>query len=116
MRVRFFHCFNSLYAKSNNSSEPVLQHLLSMYCKPYLLYGTDVINWTESELSILKFTVNSVMCKIYKVKFQSLDIIYKYTNQVDIGDVIKHRQRNFMLKLQTCSNLVIRRLCSVIVY
>jgi len=35
---------------------------------------------------------------------------YTYTNQVDIADVIKHRQRNFMLKLQTCSNLVISRL------
>jgi len=28
------------------------------------------------------------MCKIYKVKFHSLDSIYKYTNQVDVADVI----------------------------
>jgi len=44
---------------------------------------------------------------------QSLDFIYKYTN---IADVIKDWQRNFMLKLQTCSYLVIRLLYSVIVY
>jgi len=116
MRVRFFQCFNSLYAKSNNFSEPVLQHLLNMYCKPYLLYGADVISWTESELSSLRYTFNSAMCKIYKVKFQSLDSIYKYTNEIDIADIIKHRQKNFMLKLRTCSNSVIRHICSVVVH
>jgi len=50
----FFQCFSSLYTKSNNFSEPVLQHLLNMYCKRYLLYGADVISWTESELSSLR--------------------------------------------------------------
>jgi len=63
--VRFFQCFNSPYAKSNNFSEPVLQHLVNVYCKPYLLYGTDIINWTDSELSNCRFTLNSAMCKIY---------------------------------------------------
>jgi len=55
MRVRFFQCFNLLYAKSSNFSEPVLQHLLNVYCKPYLLYGADLINSTESELSSLRY-------------------------------------------------------------
>jgi len=104
MRVCFFQCFNSLYTKSNNFSKPVLQHLLNVYCKPYLLYSADVINWTESELSNLRFTFNSAVRKICKVKFQLLDSTYKYTYQIDIADVIKHRQKIFMLKLQSCSN------------
>jgi len=116
MRVRFFQCFNSLYTKSNKFSEPVLQQFLNVYCKPYLLYGAGVINWTESELSYLRFPLNSAMCKIYKVKFQLLDSTYKYTNQIDIPDVMKHRQKIFMLKLQSCSNLVIRHSCSVNVH
>jgi len=106
----FFQCLTSLNAKSNNFSEPVLQHLLNDYCKPYLLYGADVINWTESELSNLRCTLNSAMCKIYKVKFQLLDSIYKHTNHTD------HRQKTFTLKLQSCSNLVIRHLRSVNVH
>ena len=40
----------------------------------------------------LRYTLNSVMCKIYKVKFQLLDSIYRYTSEIDIADVIKHRQ------------------------
>ena len=54
------------------------------------------------------------MCKMYKVKFQSLDTIYKYANQVNIADVITGK--NVMLKLQICGNLVIRCLYSVIVH
>jgi len=44
MRVRFYQSFNALYAKSSDFSKPVLQHLVNVYCKPYLLYGADVIN------------------------------------------------------------------------
>jgi len=51
MCVRFFQCFNSIYAKSHSFSEPVMQHLVNVHCKPYLLYGADVINWTRSELA-----------------------------------------------------------------
>ena len=48
------------------------------------IYGADVINWTPSELASIKWAFNSAMFKIYKVKFQLLDDIYKYTCQLDI--------------------------------
>jgi len=89
----------TFYAKSNYFSETVLQHLLSVYCKPYLLHGADVINLTASELSNLRCTLNSAMCKIYKVKFQLLDGTDKYTNQIDIADVIKHMQKIFHVEI-----------------
>jgi len=38
----------------------------------------------------------------------------KAVNDVVIADIIKHKQKIFMLKLQSHSNLVIRRLCSVL--
>ena len=72
-----------------------MQQLVNVYCKPYLLYGADVINWTQSELTSIKWALNSGMCKTYKVKFQQIDDIYKYTCQLDIADVIMHRHRNF---------------------
>ena len=77
MRIRFFQCFNSIYANSHSFSEPVMQHLVSVHCKPYLLYGADVINWTRSELASISVAFNTAMCKIYQVKFCLLDDIYK---------------------------------------
>jgi len=75
MHVRYLRCFNSLYAKSYCFSEPVMQHLVNVYCKQYLLFGADVLNWAQSELASIKWAFNSDMRKIYKVKPQQLDDI-----------------------------------------
>ena len=90
-----------------------MQHLLNVYCKPYLLYGADVSNWTQSELASIKWAFNSAMCKIYKVKPQQLDDIYNYTCQLDIVDVIMRRHRNFLCNLRRSPNVIVRHLASV---
>ena len=113
MRVRFFQCFNALYAKSCDFSEPVLQHLVNVNCKPYLLYGADVINWSKAELSSIRHAFNSSMCKIYKVSFHLLDVIYQYSCQSDILCDISDRQRRFLLNAQCSSNLVLQFLAIV---
>jgi len=110
MRVRFFQPFNALYAKSSDFSEPVLQHLVNVCCKPYLLYGADVIDWNSSDLSSISHAFNSAMCKIYKVKFQLLECIYDFTNQHDIVQDISSTRRRFELKLLSSHNSVIKLL------
>ena len=35
MRVRFFQCFNSIYAQIHCFSEAVMQHFVNVHCKPY---------------------------------------------------------------------------------
>jgi len=75
MRVCFFQCFNSLYANCHNSSEPVLQYLVNTKCKPYLLYGSEVIVWNKSELLSLSYAFNSAMCNVYKIDSHSLNTV-----------------------------------------
>src|SRR6218665_3282926 len=41
MRIKFYRAFNSLYSKCYKFSEPVLLHLVSSHCKPFLLYGME---------------------------------------------------------------------------
>jgi len=36
--------------------------LVNTYCKPYLLYGAEVVNWTSSELSRMNYAYNSALC------------------------------------------------------
>ena len=107
MQVRFFQSFNALYAKSSDFTEPVLQHLVNACCKPYLLYGADVINWNNSDLSSTRHAFNSAMCKIYKVKFQLLDCIYDFTNRHDSVQDISSRRRRFELN---CCRVIIQLL------
>jgi len=66
MRVVSFSVLTLCISRSNSFSEPVLQHLVNVYCKPYLLCGADVIDWTRSELASIRSALNCVMCKIYK--------------------------------------------------
>ena len=87
----FINVFNSLFARGSNFSEPVLQHLVNTCCKPYLLYGCEVIIWTKSELSNISYAFNSVLCRIYRVKHNLLSCICKYTGQSDILDEISNR-------------------------
>ena len=87
-----------------------MQHLVNVHCKPYLLYGADVINWTRSELASISVAFNTAMCKIYKVKFCFLDDIYKYTGQSDVADTIVSRHRNFLYSAQHSHNVVVKNL------
>ena len=61
---------------SSKLSEPVLPHLVNAYCKPYLLYGADVICWNKSELSALPCCFNTALCKIYEANLKTLDGIF----------------------------------------
>ena len=58
--------------------------LLTLIVNHYLLYGSDVITWNKSDLSSISHAFNSAMCKIYKVKYESLACIYRFTGPSDI--------------------------------
>jgi len=87
--------------------------LIPNYTNKRLLYGTDVINWTQSELASISVAFNTAMCKIYKVKFCSLDDIYKYTGQSDVADTTVSRRRNFLYTAQHRLTVVVRNLATV---
>jgi len=89
-----------------------MQHLVNVHCKPYLLYGAEVINWTRSELASINVPFNTAMCKIYNMKSCLLDDVYKYTGQSDVADTIVSRRRNFMYSAQHSLNVVVRNLAS----
>ena len=80
------------------------------YCKPYLLYGSDVIAWNKSDLSSISHAFNSAMCKIYKVKFESLACIYQFTGQSDIVHDIQDRRSRFITSLHHSHNEVVSHL------
>lgn len=104
--AKFFQCFNSIFAKSCTFTEPVLKHLVNVYCQSYLLYGADVITYNFG----LCYAFHS-MCKIYKVKFECSDIIYTYTGQTHIAEDILRRSECFMYNCMQSSNAVVR-LCT----
>jgi len=101
-----FQSFNSIYAKSSQFTEPVIQHLVNAN----LLYGSEVIEWNNSELSNIVYAFDSAMCRIYNVNLKLLPTVYHYTEQTDIRNnyYIVSRRHRFLSKCLLNSNSVIR--------
>jgi len=112
---RFYQCFNSLCARGSNFSESVFQHLVAACCKPYLLYGCDVIMWIKSELSNISYAFNFVLYRIYRVKHDLLSCICEYrpTEESYILEEISNRHRCFVKQLLCSRNLLVRCFASI---
>jgi len=87
----------------------VLLRLVNTYCKPYLLYGAEVVNWTSSELSLsrMNYAYNSALCRLYKISFNSLDVIYAYSNLRSIKSEIELRTHTFLNRCENIDNAIL---------
>ena len=66
-----------------------------------------MIEWNKSEMSSISYYFKSVLCRIYKIKFQSLDVVLLYTGQMDICHEISRRRCNFIRSCLLSDNTVI---------
>jgi len=99
LRARFYQYFNSIYVKSHNFTEPVLlayfwlTHTAShIYCMVLKLLIGPLLNcpvWT------MPIFYNSVLCRLYKISFNSVDVIYAFSN-LRIKSEIELRTRTFL--------------------
>jgi len=85
----------------------VLLYLTNAYCKPYLLYGAEVVDWRSSELSRMNCAFNSDLCRVSKVNFNSLDVIHTYNDLYDVKSEIEIRKCKFLNKSKTINNVVV---------
>ena len=60
-----------------------------------------------SDLSSISHAFNSAMCEIYKVKYESLACIYRFTGQSDIVHDIQDRRNRFITSLYNSHNEVV---------
>jgi len=84
-------------------------HAFSNHCVyTYLLYGAEVVTWTSSELSRMNYAYNSALCRLYKISFNSLDVIYAYSNLRSIKAEIELRTHTFLNRCKNIDNVIVR--------
>ena len=102
----FFGSFNSIYGKiGGTTSEEVIIHLINTKCLPALLYSTEAIPLTKSDLKSLDFTFKRLLFKIFRTS--SVDIVNDactYFCISPVSDIIDKRQHTFMTKLRISDN------------
>ena len=89
-----------------------MQEKTQKYVCIYLLYGAEVV-WTSSELSRMNYAYNSALCRLYKISFNSLDVIYAYSNLRSIKSEIELRTRTFLNRCKNIDNVIVRHMLFV---
>ena len=114
MRVKFYKSFNSLYSKCCKFTEPVLLHLVSTHCKPFLLYGMEAVSLNNSELSTLNYTYSNAICKIFKVSHVSVDDILHFTQEPNIKDCWMARRIRLFQRGPIIGNTCVNFVCGLL--
>jgi len=73
------------------------------------LYGAKVVNWTASELSRINYAY-SALCRLYKISFNSLDVIYGYSNLRSIDAETELWARTFLNQCENIDNAIVRHM------
>jgi len=74
------------------------------------LNGAEVVNWTASELYRMNYAYNSALCRLYKISFNSPDVIYGYSNLRSIDAEIELRTRTFLNRCENIDNAIVRHM------
>ena len=79
----------------------------------YLLYGAEVVTWTSSEMYRMNYAYNSILRRLYKISFNSLDVIYAYSNLRSIKAEIELRTHTFLNRCENIDNAIVRHMLFV---
>jgi hypothetical protein len=100
IKMKFFRTFNAIYAKSKGAhSELVSVELLKSYCLPFMLYASEVIPVSKSNLNMLDNCVNVALYRIFGVSSNNVLIIRQYLDLPLLKDVLETRRLKFIDKL-----------------
>jgi len=79
-KSKFYDSFNSLFHHvARYQSELVVLRVLSAFCRPHLLYGTECLNLNISQLRSLEHTWYCAMSHIFRITGTDVKLICNYT-------------------------------------
>ena len=99
---KFFRCFNGIYHKCHRANpETVIMQLLNAYAKPLLLYGLEAVNLNERTLTRIITAWNSVIRKVFNIKYEDVGSVSAFIEDKSLKDVIMCHQVR-LLRTVTC--------------
>ena len=101
LKMKFFKAFNCLYSRTKAAnSEHVIVQLMKSYCLPFILYASEAIALSATNIRVLDNCINRAMYKIFGVRdAASMFLLRNSLGLPDLSCVIDGRVSNFMDKL-----------------
>jgi len=95
-------------------NDAVLLHLLNSTCKPTLLYASECVCITRSDVITVTKAWNQIFYKLFRVNNQDcINEIHMYFGIKSISDETSSRTKSVCAELARSDNLILRFLCSV---
>lgn len=103
IRLKFYRAFNAIYFKCQSSNcEITAVELLKSYCLPILLYATEALFLTKSELNRLDNCVRLAFCKIFKIHTQPVIMaVRQHLGFATVQELYINRKEKFLSKFQS---------------
>ena len=111
MEASFHRAVNGLLCKTKGTFDDIVMlRLVDAYCKPLLLYGSDVYRDAKSYDSALKRAWHYVFLKIFGVNEATACEIQIFIGICSIDDSMNSRRLSFLSKLPNTGNDVVKYL------
>ena len=102
MKSKFYAAFNGLFHRAAKINDRmIVLHLVSSYCKPYLLYGTDCVMLTNTQSRSLCHTWLTAISHVFNVSGTNVNYISSVTCNSDetIESTLLVRRIRFLKQL-----------------
>jgi len=101
MKSKFYRAFNGLFHNAVKlKDELTTMHLVSSYCKPCLLYGTEVVALSATHRRSLSHTWQYVVSKVFHITGDNVSFVCNVTEAVPLCELLIHRNVTFLKNLQ----------------
>jgi len=96
MKVKFYKSFNCLFHKAGRlKDELVTLHLVLSFCRPYLLYATECLGLTATQMCSLRNTWQCAVSHIFNVGGTNVNFICATTDSASLDTVIATKRMKF---------------------
>ena len=98
IKVKFFRVFNCIYSRSKAArSEIVTVELLKAYCLPFLLYASESVYLSASQLHSLNNCINRAVHKIFGVRnAECIKDVRSFVGLEDVAVLVESRRSKFI--------------------
>jgi len=97
----FYRAFNGLFHNAAKlKDELATMHLVSSYCKPCLIYGTDTVALNATQRLSLSHTWQYVVSEVFHITGDSVSFVCNVTETVPFCELLIHRNVTFLKNLQ----------------
>ena len=100
MKTKFYASFNGLFHREAKMKDNLtVLHLVSTYCKPYLLYGTECFTLTVTKSRNLCHTWLTAVSHIFNVSGTDVNFVNSVTCNETLDAALSVRRMRFLRQL-----------------